>query len=81
MDERRLVQRYTVVEFNLRIGMKEDISTVHQQSCKEISTVHQQSCKEILTVHQKSCKEILTVLFILAVSLKYNSSKTQNMCK
>ena len=59
MDERRLVQRYTVVEFNLRIGMKEDISTVHQQSCKEI----------------------LTVLFILAVSLKYNSSKTQNMCK
>ena len=70
MDERRLVQRYTVVEFNLRIGMKEDISTVHQQSCKEISTVHQQSCKEILTV-----------LFILAVSLKYNSSKTQNMCK
>ena len=70
MDERRLVQRYTVVEFNLRIGMKEDISTVHQQSCKEI-----------LTVHQQSCKEILTVLFILAVSLKYNSSKTQNMCK
>ena len=70
MDEWRLVQRYTVVEFNLRIGMKEDISTVHQQSCKEISTVHQQSCKEVLTV-----------LFILAVSLKYNSSKTQNMCK
>jgi len=39
MDERRLVQRYTVVEFNLRIGMKEDISRVVKKYRQFISRV------------------------------------------